>query len=204
MELRFGPDGLVPAVAQDARTGRVLMLAYLNPEALERTRATGEVWYWSRSRRRLWRKGEESGHVQRVREVRVDCDGDALLLLVEQTGPACHTGHPSCFFRDADGLERPDPPAADVLDELARVIRERAAARPEGSYTARLLAGGTEAITPKITEESEELVRAARQESDVRVVEEAADLLFHSLVLLAARGLALDDVRAELRRRRGR
>lgn len=204
MEIRFGPDGLIPAVAQDRRTGRLLMLAYMNREALERTRADGVAWYWSRSRGRLWKKGEESGHVQRVHEIRVDCDGDALLLFVDQTGPACHTGRASCFFRDAEGRERPEAEAGDVLDELSQVIAGRAAARPEGSYTAALLAGGVAAITPKITEEAEELVRAAREEADARVVEEAGDLLYHSLVLLASRGLALDDVRAELRRRRGR
>lgn len=204
MEIRFGADGLVPAVAVDARTGRVLMLAYMNREALERTRTSGEAWYWSRSRGRLWRKGEGSGHVQRVREIRVDCDADALLLVVDQTGPACHTGHPTCFFRGADGAERPEVETADILDELTQVIAGRAGARPEGSYTARLLSGGAPAVAAKITEEAEELVQAARGEPDGRVVEEAADLLYHSLVLLAARGLALDDVRAELRRRRGR
>ena len=202
MDVRFGSDGLIPVVAQDARTGRVLMLAYMNGEALERTRSSGEAWYWSRSRRRLWRKGEESGHKQRVREIRVDCDQDALLLIVEQTGPACHTGHGSCFFRNAEGEERPDVPAADILDEMAGVIAERAATLPEGSYTAELLRGGEAAVATKVAEESEELIRAAREESTGRVAEEAADLLYHSLVLMAFRGLTLDDVRAELRRRR--
>jgi phosphoribosyl-ATP pyrophosphohydrolase/phosphoribosyl-AMP cyclohydrolase len=203
VDLRFGPDGLIPAVAQDAQTGRVLMVAYMNREALERTRASGEAWYWSRSRGRLWRKGETSGHRQRVREIRVDCDGDAVLLLVDQVGAACHTGQISCFFRDLDGRERPAEPA-DILDELTAVIADRRAAQPEGSYTAALLAQGTDAVAAKIEEEAEELTRAAREETEARVAEEAADLLYHTLVLLAARGVALDDVRAVLRRRRGR
>ncbi|HXF81814.1 MAG TPA: bifunctional phosphoribosyl-AMP cyclohydrolase/phosphoribosyl-ATP diphosphatase HisIE [bacterium] len=203
MDLRFGPDGLIPAVAQDAQTRRVLMVAYMNREALERTRASGEAWYWSRSRGRLWRKGETSGHRQRVREIRVDCDGDAVLLLVEQVGAACHTGQRSCFFRDLDGRERPAEPA-EILDELSAVIADRRAAQPEGSYTAALLAQGPDAVAAKIEEEAGELIRAAREEPEGRVAEEAADLLYHTLVLLAARGLALDDVRAVLRRRRGR
>lgn len=201
---RFGPDGLIPAVAQDARTGRVLMLAYMDAEALARTRATGEAWYRSRSRGRLWRKGETSGHVQRVREIVVDCDGDALLLVVDQTGPACHTGEASCFFRGLDGGRRDAAPggAGDILDELAAVIAARARARPAGSYTARLLRDGPEAAAAKVAEESEELIRAVRAESPERAAEEAADVLYHALVLLATRGVGLDDVRAVLRRRR--
>jgi len=200
-EVHFDADGLVPVVAQDAATGKVLMLAYMNREALARTVATGEAWYWSRSRDRLWRKGEESGHGQRVREIRIDCDGDALLLVVDQQGPACHTGHGVCFFRDLDGVVG-EAPATDILDELFAVIGERAARRPAGSYTAALLAAGPEAIAAKVAEESAELVRAGREESPRRVVEEAADLLFHAMVLLAHRGVSLDDVRRELVRRR--
>src|SRR5688572_14989674 len=116
--VKFGADGLLPAIAQDAVTGSVLMVAHMNAEALRRTVETGEAWYWSRSRARLWRKGEESGHAQRVRDVRVDCDGDALLLVVDQTGPACHTGRPSCFYRDLDGRELSGLPAAETLGGL--------------------------------------------------------------------------------------
>jgi len=200
--IAFGDDGLITAVAQDAATGEVLMVAHMDEEALRRTVATGEAWYWSRSRRGLWRKGETSGHTQRVREIRVDCDGDAVLLVVEQTGGACHTGHHSCFFRDARGVEQPGPPAAGVLDEVFAVIQDRARRLPEASYTARLLRGGGGAIAAKVEEESAELVRAAAGETDRRVAEEAADLLFHAMVLLASRGVTLDDVRRELLRRR--
>jgi phosphoribosyl-ATP pyrophosphohydrolase/phosphoribosyl-AMP cyclohydrolase len=207
--VRFGPDGLVPVVAQEARTGRILMVAWMNAEALARTLATGLAWYWSRRRAALWRKGETSGHTQTVREVRVDCDGDALLLLVDQTGPACHTGEPSCFFRMLDGATV-SPPAAlgtpstssDVLDELFALLVRRRAELPEGSYTATLLRAGRERIGAKVREEAEELVRAAAAEADDRVAEEAADLLYHVLVQLVERGVSLEAVRGVLRRRR--
>jgi phosphoribosyl-ATP pyrophosphohydrolase/phosphoribosyl-AMP cyclohydrolase len=200
--VRFGPDGLVTAVAQDARTGRVLMVASVDRDALERTLRTGQAWYWSRSRRRLWRKGEDSGHSQRVREVRVDCDGDALLLVVDQTGPACHTGRASCFFRTPQGEEVDVPARADVLDQVFDVVAERARVLPDESYTASLLRGGVPAIAAKVREEADELARAAAEESAGRVAEEAADLFYHAMVLLAARGVSLDDVRAVLTRRR--
>ncbi|MDQ7850563.1 MAG: bifunctional phosphoribosyl-AMP cyclohydrolase/phosphoribosyl-ATP diphosphatase HisIE [Armatimonadota bacterium] len=201
----YGPDGLVPVVAQDRRSGQVLMVAHMTPEALRRTLAEGQAWYWSRSRQTLWRKGEQSGHTQTVREVRLDCDGDALLLLVDQEGPACHTGRGSCFFRDAAGRELPAPAfARDVLDELVEVVRSRRLSAPAGSYTAALFAAGRAAIGAKVREEAEELDRAARDEGERRVLEEAADLLYHTLVLLVERGLSLDDVRRELARRRGR
>ncbi len=200
--VRFGPDGLVPAVAQDAQTGRVLMVAWADREALDRTLRTGQAWYWSRSRGRLWRKGAGSGHTQRVREVRVDCDGDALLLVVDQTGPACHTGRATCFFRTPSGEELDAPARADPLDQVFAVIGERARSLPEGSYTASLLRGGIPAVAAKVREEADELARAGAQEDAGRVVEEAADLFYHALVLLAARGVSLDDVRAVLARRR--
>lgn len=204
-EVVYGKEGLAPAVVQDRRNGQVLMVAYMSPEALRRTLSEGRAWYWSRSRQRLWRKGEESGHTQTVREVRLDCDGDALLLLVDQEGPACHTGRRSCFFRDAAGRELADPAfARDVLEELEEVVRSRRRSAPAGSYTAVLFASGRAAVGAKVREEAEELARAALDESDRRVVEEAADLLYHTLVLLADRDLSLDDVRRELARRRGR
>lgn len=198
-------DGLIAAVAQDRSTGEVLMVAQMDGEALRRTLQTGEAWYWSRSRSRLWRKGETSGHIQRVRELRLDCDGDAVLLVVDQSGPACHTGHHSCFFRDIRGAERPDPAPLDVLDEVFAIIQDRAVRLPDVSYTAGLMRAGREAVAAKVREESAELIQAANAESERRVVEEAADLLYHMMVLLASRGVSLDEVRRELReRRRGR
>ncbi len=185
-------EGLLPAIVQDARTGAVLMLAWMNREAFERTQQTGETWFWSRSRQTLWHKGESSGHTQRVTDVRVDCDGDAVLVQVVPRGPACHTGHDTCFYRAPDSEE----PAAHgpVLARLEAVIDQRRRTMPEKSYTASLLRGGIEAIGAKVTEEAEEVVRAGRQESDARVAEEAADVLYHLMVLLAARDVPLTRV----------
>ena len=195
--IRFDDSGLVPCVVQDADTGEVLMLAYMNRDALERTRATGETWFWSRSRGELWHKGETSGNVQRVRELRWDCDGDALLALVEPAGPACHTGERTCFHNGE--LEPPVP--GEALAVLERTIAARRAERPEGSYTARLLADP--ALTgAKVREEADEVARAAGQEPNERVTAEAADLLYHLAVLLASRGLGFADTFAELNDRR--
>jgi phosphoribosyl-ATP pyrophosphohydrolase/phosphoribosyl-AMP cyclohydrolase len=195
--IRFDDSGLVPCVVQDADTGEVLTLAYMNRDALERTRATGETWFWSRSRGELWHKGETSGNVQRVRELRWDCDGDALLALVEPAGPACHTGERTCFHNGE--LEPPVP--GEALAVLERTIAARRAARPEGSYTARLLADPA-LIGDKVREEADEVARAARHEPNERVAAEAADLLYHLAVLLASRGLAFADAFAELNDRR--
>ncbi len=191
-EVLVWKDGLLPAVVQDARTGAVLMLAWVNREALARTLETGETWFWSRSRQALWHKGETSGHTQRLVDVRIDCDGDAIVEQVVPSGPACHTGRPSCFYRTTDGQERPAP--GPVLSRLAAVIDERRRTMPEKSYTASLLRGGIEAIGAKVAEEAEEVVRAARTESDERLAEEAADVLYHLLVLLAARSVPLTRV----------
>jgi phosphoribosyl-AMP cyclohydrolase / phosphoribosyl-ATP pyrophosphohydrolase len=176
---------LKPAIVQDAATGRVLMLAWMDEEAERRTRETGEAWFWSRSRRELWRKGETSGNTLAVEEVRDDCDGDALLVRVTPAGPTCHTGSVSCFA-----------PA------LWRTITARALERPAGSYTTELLEAGLGAVARKVGEEAVELTVASLDESDERVVEEAADLVYHLYVLLAARGLDVADVEAELARRR--
>lgn len=209
-ELTYGPDGLIPVIVQDAAGGRVLMAAYMNREAVAKTLQTGQAWYWSRSRRALWRKGAQSGHTQRVREVRVDCDADALLLTVEQQGPACHTGHRSCFFRDVEGQEPVSDPLdgslapPDILDDLFDVLKRRRAEMPSGSYTASLLQAGRPAIAGKVLEEAEELTRAAAAETDQRVIEEAADLVYHTWLLLVERGLELRDIRKELERRRTR
>jgi phosphoribosyl-ATP pyrophosphohydrolase/phosphoribosyl-AMP cyclohydrolase len=195
-QIRYDENGLAPCVVQDARTGEVLTLAYMNGEALERTRESGEMHFWSRSRGELWHKGATSGNVQRLRRLRWDCDADALLALVEPAGPACHTGERTCFHNG--DLE---PTAGEALPALERTIAERGSQRPDGSYTAALLADPPN-IGAKVREEAEEVARAAREESDERVAEEAADLLYHLSVLLAARGLAVVDAYEVLRARR--
>jgi phosphoribosyl-ATP pyrophosphohydrolase/phosphoribosyl-AMP cyclohydrolase len=196
-DLHFDELGLIPCVVQDWRTGEVLTLAYMNDESLRLTLQTGETHFFSRSRRQLWHKGATSGHTQAVRALRYDCDGDALLALVEPSGPACHTGQRSCFHR---GQLEPAAPH-EALPTLERTIAERAGRRPEGSYTARLL-GDPELIGEKVQEEAEEVARAARSESDQRVAEEAADLVYHLTVLLRARGLTLADAERVLDGRR--
>lgn len=185
-------QALRPAIVQDARTGVVLTLAWMNHAAFERTRQTGETWFWSRSRQALWHKGETSGHAQRVVDLRIDCDGDAILVQVVPSGPACHTGRPSCFFRLPDGGDAPI--LGPVLARLEAVIEGRRRMMPDRSYTAALLRGGIEAIGAKVVEEAEEVVRAGREESDARIAEEAADVLYHLLVLLAHRGIAMTRV----------
>jgi phosphoribosyl-ATP pyrophosphohydrolase/phosphoribosyl-AMP cyclohydrolase len=185
-QVRFDARGLVPVVAQDAKTGEVLTLAYASEEALRLSMDTGELHFYSRSREKLWRKGEESGNVLKLRQLRLDCDGDAIVALVEPTGPACHTGDRSCFHRRIDGEYGNDPALHETLAALERTLRSRAAERPEGSYTVRLL-DDPKLIGEKVEEEAEEVVRAAREESDERVAEEAADVLYHLAVLLASR-----------------
>jgi phosphoribosyl-ATP pyrophosphohydrolase/phosphoribosyl-AMP cyclohydrolase len=186
--VRFDEKGLVPCVAQDVDSGEVLTLAYANEEALRLTVETGEVHFFSRARRKLWRKGEESGNVLKLKELRIDCDGDAVLALVEPTGPACHTGERTCFYRELEGGE-PEPVAHEALATLQRTLRSRAGERPESSYTVKLL-DDPELIGEKVEEEAEEVVRAAREESDERVAEEAADLLYHLSVLLVSRDVS--------------
>ena len=195
-EPAFGENGLLPCVVQDWRTGEVLTVAYMNEEALARTRATGETWFWSRSRNELWHKGETSGNVQRVRELRWDCDNDTLLALVEPAGPACHTGERTCFHNGPA-----DPAPHEALPALERVIAERRSEPREGSWTARLLADPP-LIGEKVQEEAEEVARAAREESSERVAEEAADVLYHLTVLLASRDLTLADAYEVLNARR--
>jgi phosphoribosyl-ATP pyrophosphohydrolase/phosphoribosyl-AMP cyclohydrolase len=197
VEIAYDERGLVPVVVQDWRTGEVLTLAYANAEAVQRTRATGELHLWSRSRDALWHKGATSGNIQRVRALRVDCDGDALLALVEPAGPACHTGERTCFHHGE--LEHPAP--HEALPALERTLTSRAAERPEGSYTVALLDDAPH-IGEKVREEAEEVARAAREESDERVDEEAADVLYHLTVLLHSRGRALGDAEEVLNGRR--
>ena len=193
--LTFDAAGLIPVVAQDRGSGDVLMVAYANVAALVRTVETGFAHFWSRSRQALWKKGETSGHRLRVVEVRVDCDKDALLYVVEPEGPACHTGARACFGEDS-------PTAAGMLEEVARVVAARARAAPGDSYTARLLAQGPDQVLKKIGEEATEVVLAAKGESDERLAEEAADLLFHLLVALHQRNLPLATVMDVLKQRR--
>lgn len=197
MEIRFDENGLVPVVIQDWASGEVLTLAYANEQALARTRESGELHLWSRSRQELWHKGATSGDVQRVRALRLDCDGDTLLALVEPAGPACHTGARSCFF--SGELEPPAP--HEALPALERVLAERAAGRPQGSYTVTLL-DDPPLIGEKVREEAEEVARAATEESDERVDSEAADVLYHLTVLLHSRGRTLADAERVLLERR--
>jgi phosphoribosyl-ATP pyrophosphohydrolase/phosphoribosyl-AMP cyclohydrolase len=196
-EIVYDERGLVPCVVQDWHSGEVLTLAYMNALALERTRATGELHLWSRSRSVLWHKGESSGNTQALRALRIDCDGDTVLALVEPAGPACHTGERSCFHRGE--LEPPAP--HEALPALERTLDSRARERPAGSYTVELLDDPL-LIGEKVLEEAEEVARAAREESDERVDEEAADVLYHLLVLLHGRGRRLADAERVLSARR--
>jgi phosphoribosyl-ATP pyrophosphohydrolase/phosphoribosyl-AMP cyclohydrolase len=197
MEIRFDERGLVPVVIQDWASGEVLTLAYANSEAIERTRETGELHLWSRSRDELWHKGATSGNVQRVRALRLDCDGDAVLALVEPAGPACHTGDRTCFHEGDVDARAPH----EVLPELERTLAARQRERPEGSYTVQLL-DDQQLTGEKVMEEAEEVARAAREESDERVDNEAADVLYHLAVLLRSRGRDLADAEEVLLGRR--
>jgi phosphoribosyl-AMP cyclohydrolase / phosphoribosyl-ATP pyrophosphohydrolase len=198
-EIEFDQRGLAPCVVQDFATGEVLMLAYVSSESLEMTLESGELHFHSRSRDQIWKKGETSGNFMRLRQLRYDCDGDSLVAMVDPAGPACHTGQRSCFYREVLGsasIRKDAPPAPgepfpvtyEALTELERTLRSRAVERPEGSYTTTLL-DDRELIGAKVEEEAEEVIRAAREESDERVAEEAADLLYHLSVLLVSRGV---------------
>src|SRR6059036_185559 len=197
MEIAYDERGLVPVVVQDWNSGEVLTLAYANAEAVARTREIGELHLWSRSRAEVWHKGATSGNTQRVRALRIDCDGDALLALVEPSGPACHTGERTCFHNGE--LEPPAP--HEALPALERTLAARAAERPEGSYTVELL-DDPPRVGAKVREEAEEVARAAREEPDDRVDNEAADVLYHLTVLLHGRGRGLRDAEEVLLDRR--
>jgi phosphoribosyl-ATP pyrophosphohydrolase/phosphoribosyl-AMP cyclohydrolase len=199
--IRFDDRGLVPCVAQDWNSGEVLTLAYMTAESLALTRETGEVHFWSRSREEIWRKGETSGNVLALKQLRYDCDADAIVALVEPSGPACHTGERSCFHRSLDAPGYPDPAAHEALAVLERTLTDRQRERPEGSYTVDLL-DDPERIGAKVREEAEEVVRAAADESDERVADEAADVLYHLAVLLRSRDVPFGRVMEVLNGRR--
>ena len=199
LDVRYDERGLVPAIVQDARTREVLTLAYMNEESLRRTLEEGETWFWSRSRSELWHKGATSGNTQRVVEVRADCDSDALVVLVEPRGPACHTGARSCFGSDAGETEAN---LGVVLGEVYRVVSERRREMPEGSYTTYLFEKGLNKILKKVGEESAETIIAAKDGDGEALKAETADLLYHLVVMLVERGLTLEDVGRELAHRR--
>ena len=191
---KFGADGLIPAVVQDARTREVLTVAYMNREALQLTLERRETYLWSRSRQQLWHKGETSGNSQKVMKVSLDCDNDAVLVEVEPRGPACHTGAYSCF-----GVE---PELEGVLRELYSVIEQRKEERPDGSYTTYLFNSGLDKILKKVGEEATETIVAAKNSDSQRLVSETGDLFYHLLVLLVERGVTLDEISRELKERR--
>jgi phosphoribosyl-AMP cyclohydrolase / phosphoribosyl-ATP pyrophosphohydrolase len=210
-DVRFGADGLAPAVVQDAADGRVLMLGYMDTEALAATVETGEVHFHSRSRDRLWRKGESSGNVLRLIELVVDCDRDAILVTVDPVGPTCHRGTRSCFSPDVDPADGPREQGAQGfvwLETLSRTIASRASERPKSSYTTSLLEGGTDAVARKVVEEATEVLLAAKddalrptEQTRFAVADEVADLLYHLLVLLVERDVPPSEVIGALRRR---
>ncbi|BCD62827.1 phosphoribosyl-ATP pyrophosphohydrolase / phosphoribosyl-AMP cyclohydrolase [Nitratiruptor sp. YY08-26] len=201
---------LIPAIVQDSQTGEVLMLAYMNKEAFEKTVATGYAHYYSRSRQKLWKKGESSGNVQKVEAIRLDCDSDTLLLQVEQTGPACHTGRKSCFYKDlqtgkstSEPLQNPQEMYEDVVDTLYHVIQEKKEADPEKSWTAKLFSKGENSILKKVIEEAGEFCFAVKDKNRDEIIYECADLVYHALVALAYSDISPELVRKELKRRFG-
>lgn len=198
----YNADGLIPCIVQDADSGAVLTLAWMNEESLTKTQETGEIWFWSRSRSELWHKGATSGNTQKVRELRIDCDGDAILALVEPAGPACHTGETTCFYRALDDDAEITRQRFEAPGELQSTLDSRRAEMPEGSYTTKLLSDPP-FIAEKVMEEAEEVTRAAREETDDRVANEAADVIYHMAVLMTQRGLKLQDAFAILNERAG-
>ncbi len=202
MNLRFDDNGLIPAIVQHARSGEVLMLGYMNEEALRLTGESGLVTFWSRSRGEIWQKGATSGNALRLVEIRQDCDGDALLVLAEPAGPTCHTGERSCFFRDLSDADLAHPAIpGSIVARLADLIHERGEQQDEGSYTAKLLRGGVDRIGKKIGEEAAEVIIGAKNGSPAELTYEMADLIYHSLVLLENQAVAPEDIWRELERR---
>jgi len=192
-QVKFDERGLVPSIIQDAQTREVLTLAYMNRESLQRALETNETWFWSRSRNELWHKGETSGNTQLIVDIKIDCDGDALVVLVSPAGPACHTGARSCFADDEATFS-----LSQTLDQLYGLILDRQRERPANSYTTYLFDQGLDKILKKVGEEATETVVAAKNESQKELVGEASDLFYHLLVLLVARNISLDQIREEL------
>lgn len=210
-QIKWDADGLVPAVVQDAQSKEVLMLAYMNRESLQRSIESGMTWFWSRSRSELWNKGATSGHTQQIVTMAYDCDGDTLLVRVNQHGPACHTGSYSCFFNpiavqaeEAREAEEANGDRFGILGRLESVIAQRYAERPSGTYTTYLFDKGVDKILKKVGEESAEVIIAAKNKDNDELRSEAGDLLFHLLVLLRERDLPLDDIMSELENRHGK
>ncbi|MGB9682374.1 MAG: bifunctional phosphoribosyl-AMP cyclohydrolase/phosphoribosyl-ATP diphosphatase HisIE [bacterium] len=197
-DVKFDENGLIPVVIQEANSRQILMLAYMNEEALKRTIETGVTWFWSREKKRLWNKGETSGNIQKVKEIKLDCDGDALLILVEQVGVACHTGHLSCFYRD---LLKDRSGILFNLETLYEIILDRKLNPKVDSYTNKLLIEGKERIIKKIGEEIVEVILAGIREEKDEVIYEVSDLLYHILVLLVFLGIPPQDIYRELERR---
>ena len=196
-EVRFDERGLVPAIVQNAKTREVLTLAYMNQESLARTIETGQTWFWSRSRNELWHKGETSGNTQQVVSLTLDCDRDAIVVLVDPAGPACHTGATSCFDVAEGSID-----LGRVLDGLYQLIESRERERPSGSYTTYLFNEGIDKILKKVGEESAETIIAAKNEERERLASEVSDLIYHLVVLLVARGVGLEEIAKELKQRR--
>ena len=203
--IRLDGRGLVPAIVQDANTGQVLMLGYMNPGSIKRTMEGGQVWFYSRSREELWQKGETSGNYLTFKEAHVDCDGDTILLKVDPTGPTCHTGNQSCFFQPVEDNPQyqQDDKGSGILEDLFATIQERKLDRPADSYTVKLLDGGVTRIAQKVIEEAGESALAAATGDKEELTKELADLLYHTLVLLSASDMGPEEVWAELRNRRG-
>jgi len=204
--LQFNQDGLIPAIVQDVATGQVLMLAYMNRQALEQTLATGFAHYWSRSRATLWQKGETSGHIQHVCDMRYDCDADTLLVIVEQEGVACHTGERSCFFHRLSERSRPTqlPVAEGLLSQIYTVVQERKRGEPQESYVASLMARGQDQVLKKVIEEAAEVLMASKDGHPEAIVYEMADLWFHAIVALSWHDISPQEVLQELQRRFGK
>ncbi len=210
-KIDWSKNPLIPAIVQDAQSKEVLMLAYMNEEALQKTLATGYAHYYSRSRQRLWKKGETSGNVQKVKAIRLDCDSDAVLLEVEQTGPACHTGRKSCFYKDlptsqiaSEPLQEPQEMYEDVIDTLYHVIQAKKESDPEKSWTAKLFSKGENTILKKVAEEAAEFCFAVKDKNRDEIIYECADLVYHALVALAYSDISPDLIRQELKKRFGK
>jgi phosphoribosyl-ATP pyrophosphohydrolase/phosphoribosyl-AMP cyclohydrolase len=201
LQVKFDQAGLVPAIVQHAESGQVLMLGYMNADSLQRTMESGLVWFYSRSRQRLWQKGETSDNVLRVRSVSLDCDGDTILVQADPAGPTCHTGEPSCFFTPLKSAETA-PPSFEVADDLWATILQRIRENRDGSYVSQLVASGVDRVSKKVGEEATEVVIAAKNHDKGEIAREMADLWFHSMVLLASEGMTPADVWTELHQRR--